>query len=83
LIVSRFERLRRHGRCLSDPQIRWYRDSTSAAFVEFLTTIAAENSAVALATPETRQALIDPTGLAVSRQLSAALTLQDRLGSLL
>ena len=61
----------------------WYRDRTSAAFVEFLNTVITEDGATAAARPETRQALIDLTGLAVSRQLSAALALQDRLQALL
>jgi hypothetical protein len=61
----------------------WYRDRTSAAFVELLGTVITEDDAAAVATPETRQALIDLTGLAVSRQLPAALALQDRLKSLL
>jgi hypothetical protein len=61
----------------------WYRDGTSAAFVEFLSTIITEDGAAAVATPETRQALIDLTGLAVSRQLSVALAIQDRLTQLL
>lgn len=62
---------------------RWHRDGTSSAFVGFLTTVVTENGPEAVATPETRQALIDLTGLAVSRQLSAALALQDRLTTLL
>lgn len=62
---------------------RWYRERTSAAFVEFLTTVITENGAAAIVQAETRQALIDLVGLAVSKQLSAALALQDRLKSLL
>ena len=62
---------------------RWYRDRTSSAFVEFLTTVITENGTDAIAQPETRRALIDLVGLAVSRQLSAALALQDRLKGLL
>lgn len=62
---------------------RWYRDRTSTAFMELLTTVLTENAATAIAAPETRQALIDLTSLAVSRQLPAALALQDRLKSLL
>ncbi|GAA4133919.1 hypothetical protein GCM10023067_55660 [Aminobacter aganoensis] len=61
----------------------WYRDRTSAAFVEFLTTVVTENGPAAVAQPEIRQALIDLVGLAVSKQLSAAFALQDRLKSLL
>lgn len=60
-----------------------YRDRTSAAFVEFLTTVITENGPTTVAQPETRQALIDLVGLAVSKQLSAALAIQDRLKSLL
>jgi hypothetical protein len=68
----------------ADPGGRdWRRDGTSAAFVEFLSTVITEDGATAVATPETRQALIDLTGLAVSRQLSAALAVQDRLTRLL
>lgn len=61
----------------------WYRDRTSAALVEFLTTVITENGPLAVAQPETRQALIDLVGLAASKQLSAALAIQDRLKSLL
>ena len=61
----------------------WYRDGTSDAFVDFLSTVITEDGAAAVATPETRQAMIDLTGLAVSRQLPAALTIQDRLKRLL
>jgi hypothetical protein len=62
---------------------RWFRDRTSSAFVGFLTTVVTENGLQAVAAPETRQALIDLTGIAVSRQLAAALALQDRLTALL
>jgi hypothetical protein len=62
---------------------RWYRDGTSTAFVEFLTKVVTENGRVAVATPEARQALIDLTSIAVSRQLQAALAVQDRLKALL
>jgi hypothetical protein len=61
----------------------WYRDRTSSAFVELLSTIIVGDGVAAVAARETKQALIDLTGLAVSRQLSAALALQDRLKSLL
>jgi hypothetical protein len=61
----------------------WYRDGTSAAFVEFLTTITTQDGTAAVAQPETRQALIDLVGLAVSKQLAGALALQDRLRTLL
>ena len=61
----------------------WYRDRTSAVFVELLTTVITEDGPAAVAQPETRQALIDLVGLAVSNQLSAALAIQDRLKSLL
>ena len=62
---------------------RWHRDGTSAAFVAFLTTVITQDGVAAVAQPETRQALIDIVGLAVSKQLSAALALQDRLKGLL
>jgi hypothetical protein len=62
---------------------RWYHDRTSAAFVEFLTTVITRDGAAAVAQPETRQALIDLVSLAVLKQLSAALALQDRLQGLL
>jgi hypothetical protein len=48
-----------------------------------LTTVITQDGASAVAQPETRQALIDLVGLAVSKQLSAALALQDRLKALL
>jgi hypothetical protein len=67
-----------------DPGARdWYRDRTSAAFVELLSTVITEDGTVMVAASQTRQALIDLTGLAVSRQLPAALTIQDRLKGLL
>jgi hypothetical protein len=62
---------------------RWYRDRTSEAFVEFLTTVITQDGTAAVTQQETRQALIDLVGLAVSKQLSAALALQDRLRTLL
>jgi hypothetical protein len=62
---------------------RWYRDRTSAAFVEFLTIVISQDGVAAVAQPETRQALIDLVSLAASKQLSAALPLQDRLKGLL
>jgi hypothetical protein len=61
----------------------WYRDATSAAFVEFLRVVITEDASAAVSTPDIRQALIDLTGLAVSRQSPAALALQDRLKNLL
>jgi hypothetical protein len=61
----------------------WYRDQTSAAFVDLLGTIITEDGAAAVAGTDTKQALMDLVGLAVSRQLSAALALQDRLKTLL
>jgi hypothetical protein len=42
-----------------------------------------QDGVAAVAQAETRQALIDNVGLAVSKQLSAALALQDRLKGLL
>ena len=61
----------------------WNRNRTSEALMELLNSTIAGNGQAALAAPDTRQALIDLTGLAVSRQLPAALALQDRLKSLL
>jgi hypothetical protein len=61
----------------------WYRDWTSAAFIEFLATLITLDGRAAVAQPEMRQALIDLVGLGVSKQLSAALPLQDRLKGLL
>jgi hypothetical protein len=61
----------------------WYRDRTSAAFVEFLNAVITSDNSEAVAKLETRKALIDLIGLAVSRQLPAALALQDRLKALL
>jgi hypothetical protein len=51
--------------------------------VEFLSTVVTESGPETVGKPETRQALIDLTGIAVSRQLSAALAIQDRLKGLL
>ena len=62
---------------------RWFRDRTSAAFVELLSSVITEEGGAAVAAPTTTQALIDMTALAVSQQLPAALALQDRLKTLL
>jgi hypothetical protein len=66
------------------PEVQsWHRDRTSAAFVDFLGTVITEDGTAAVATANTKRALIDLVALAVSRQLTAALALQDRLKSLL
>jgi hypothetical protein len=61
----------------------WHRDRTSAAFVDFLGTVITEDGTAAVATANTKQVLIELVGLAVSRQLTAALALQDRLKPIL
>ncbi|MET4483663.1 hypothetical protein [Bradyrhizobium sp. F1.13.3] len=61
----------------------WHRDRTSAAFVDFLGTVLTEDGTAAVATANTKEALMDLVGLAVSGQLTAASALQDRLKALL
>jgi hypothetical protein len=68
----------------ADPDFgKWYRDSTSNAFMEFLDTVATENAAEVSKDEPARQALLELVAHAVSRQFPAALALQERIRKLL
>ena len=56
---------------------KWFRDRTSNAFMEFLDVLVSEHAAE-LSQHKARQALLDLVAHAVSRQLPAALVLQER-----
>jgi hypothetical protein len=62
---------------------KWYRESTTSAFMEFLDTVASENAAEASKSEPARQAFLELVAHAVSRQLPAALALQERVRKLL
>jgi len=62
---------------------KWYRGRTSSAFMEFLGALVTETGDEVLNRQDTRQALLDLLAVAVSRQLPAALALQDRAKKLL
>ena len=67
----------------ADPEFgKWYRESTSNRFMEFLDTVATENAEVSKDEPA-RQALLELVAHAVSRQFPAALALQERVRKLL
>jgi hypothetical protein len=64
----------------SDPETgKWYRDSTSNAFVGLLEGAVLEDAGELTKNPSARQALIDLTAHAVARQLPRALALQERV----
>ena len=64
----------------SSPNIRkWYRDQTSNAFMEFLDVLVSEHAVELRQKEKLRQALLDLSAHAVSRQLTAALTLHERI----
>lgn len=64
----------------ADPQIgKWFRDRTSSAFMEFLVVLASEHLTEIVRHDHTRQALVDLSAHAVSRQLTTALALQERI----
>jgi hypothetical protein len=78
--------LRRDGlRWIADamkakPEIgNWYRDRASNAFMEFLDVLVSEHAAELVADQASRQALLDLVAHAVSRQLTAAQALQERI----
>ena len=56
---------------------KWFRDRTSNAFMEFLDVLVSEHAAE-LSQHKARQALLDLVAHTVSRQLPAALVLQER-----
>jgi hypothetical protein len=58
---------------------RWYQDRTSNVFMEFLDVLVSEHAAELPQDDKARQALLDLTAHAVSRQLTAALALQERI----
>jgi hypothetical protein len=57
----------------------WFRDWTSNAFMEFLDVLVSEDGAELSRDDKARQALLDLAAHAVSRQLTAALALQERI----
>jgi hypothetical protein len=57
----------------------WFRDRTSNAFMEFLDVLVSEHTAELSQDDKARQALLDLAAHAVSRQLTAALALQERI----
>lgn len=58
---------------------KWYRDSTSSAFMEFLDVLVSEHVGELRQKENARQALLDLSAHAVSQQLTAALTLHERI----
>lgn len=58
---------------------KWFRDRASNAFMVFLDVMVFEHAAELLKDPEVRQALLDLVAHAVSRQLTAAQALQERI----
>ena len=57
----------------------WYRDQTSNAFMEFLDILVSEHVGELRQKEKLRQALLDLSAHAVSRQLTTALTLHERI----
>jgi hypothetical protein len=58
---------------------KWFRERTSNAFMEFLDVLVSEHVVELSSDNKARQALLDLTAHAVSRQLTAALALQERI----
>lgn len=58
---------------------KWFRDRTSNAFMEFLDVVVSEHATELSKNDKSRQALLDLAAHAVSRQLTAALALQERI----
>jgi hypothetical protein len=58
---------------------KWFRDRTSNAFMEFLDVVVSEHAAALSKDDKSRRALLDLAAHAVSRQLTAALALQERI----
>jgi hypothetical protein len=64
----------------ADPETgKWYRDSTSNAFMGLLEAAVLEDADELTKNPAARQALLDLTAHAVARQLPRALALQERV----
>ncbi len=67
-----------------DPDLgKWFRDRTSNAFMEFLDAVVSDHALALLQDDKARQALLELAAHAVSRQFTAALTLQERIRRLL
>jgi hypothetical protein len=58
---------------------KWYRDRTSNAFMEFLDVLVSEHATELSGDQASRQSLLDLVAHAVSRQLTAAQALQERI----
>jgi len=58
---------------------KWFRERTSNAVMEFLDVLVSEHAAELARNGKARQALLDLAAHAVSRQLTAALALQERI----
>jgi hypothetical protein len=68
----------------ANPNIgKWFRDRTSSAFMEFLDVLVSQHAVELRQDEKLRQALLDLSAHAVSRQLTAALTLHERIRRLL
>lgn len=66
-----------------DPDVgKWYRESTSNAFMGLLEAAVLEDADELTKNPTARQALVDLTAHAVARQLPRALALQERVRKL-
>ncbi|MFK4384672.1 hypothetical protein [Bradyrhizobium sp. USDA 223] len=64
----------------ANPQTgKWFKDRASNAFMEFLDVLVSEHAAELSKDQEARQALLDLVAHAVSRQLTAAQALQERI----
>jgi hypothetical protein len=57
----------------------WYRDRASNAFMELLDVLVSEHATELVVDQASRQALLDLVAHAVSRQLTAAQALQERI----
>ena len=58
---------------------KWFRDPTSSTFMEFLDVLVSEHAVELRQDEKLRQDLLDLSAHAVSRQLTAALTLHERI----
>lgn len=58
---------------------KWYRESTTGSFMEFLDVLVAEHIDQISKDPKSRQALVDLVAHAVARQVPTALALQERM----
>jgi hypothetical protein len=68
----------------ANPNIgKWFRDRASSAFMEFLDVLVSQHAVELRQDEKLRQALLDLSAHAVSRQLTAALTLHERIRRLL